>query len=124
MQQYFFQNHNKSLGNKILSMDFKLFFLILLLGIFSFFVMYSTERGSFDYYTQSHIFRFCIFFLVFVIISFFDIQYWHKYSYLFYLVVLILLFGVDFFGITTSGSTRWVNLFVINFQPSELMKVG
>ena len=124
MKQSIFQNRNKSLGDKILSMDFKLFFLILLLGIFSFFVMYSTERGNFDYYTQSHIFRFCIFFLIFVIISFFNIQFWYKYSYLFYLVALILLFGVDFFGITAAGSTRWINLFIINLQPSELMKVA
>ena len=38
--------------------------------------------------------------------------------------MLILLFGVDFFGITASGSKRWINLFIINLQPSELMKIS
>jgi rod shape determining protein RodA len=34
------------------------------------------------------------------------------------------LFAVDFFGVTASGSKRWINLFVFNLQPSELMKVA
>ena len=39
------------------------------------------------------------------------------------MIVLILLFGVDLFGVTASGSKRWISLFFINLQPSELMKV-
>jgi len=39
-------------------------------------------------------------------------------------LVLILLFAVDLFGITASGSKRWISLFFINLQPSELMKVS
>ena len=37
---------------------------------------------------------------------------------------MLLLVGVEFFGITASGSTRWINLYVFNLQPSELMKVA
>ena len=44
--------------------------------------------------------------------------------YFFYLIILILLFGVDSFGIVASGSKRWINLFFINLQPSELMKIA
>ena len=86
--------------------------------------MYSTERGNFGYYTQSHIYRYCIFFLIFISLSFVRIQLWHKFAYLFYFIVLILIIGVDLFGVTASGSKRWINLFVINLQPSELMKVA
>ena len=114
---------NLSFKDKILSLDFKLIFLILSLGIISCFAIYSTERGNFGYYTQSHIYRFCIFFLLFIILSFIKVQLWHKSAYPFYAVILMLLFAVDFFGITASGSTRWINLFVFNLQPSELMKV-
>ena len=124
MAEAYFRNTNKRLMDKILSLDFKLIFLILLLGIISFFTMYSTERGSFGYYTQSHIYRFCIFFFVFIAISFFDIQFWYKSAYIFYFIVLILLISVDFFGIVASGSKRWINLIAFNLQPSELMKVG
>ena len=120
----YFQSGNKSLKDKILSLDFKLIFLILLLGVISFFAMYSTERGNFSYYTQSHIYRFSIFFLIFITFSFLKINFWHKSAYLFYFIVLILLVGVDFFGIVASGSRRWINLFFFNLQPSELMKIA
>ena len=110
--------------DKIIALDFLLIFLILLLGIISFFAMYSSEQGKFGYYTQSHIYRFSIFFIVFMIISFIKLQHWYKFSYLFYFLILILLFAVDFFGVTASGSKRWINLFFINLQPSELMKVA
>ena len=110
--------------DKIIALDFLLIFLILLLGVISFFAMYSSEQGKFGYYTQSHIYRFSFFFIIFIIASFFRIHFWFKSAYLFYFIILILLFAVDFFGVTASGSKRWINLFFINLQPSELMKVA
>ena len=124
MTRSYFQKVNPSLKDKILAFDFTLCFLILLLGIISLFAMYSSERGNFSYHTQSHLYRFSIFFLLFIIISFFKIQFWYKSAYLFYFIVLILLFAVDSFGVTASGSKRWISLFFINLQPSELMKVS
>ena len=122
MQNYF-SKQNLSTSDKILSLDYKLIFLILLLGLISFFAMYSTERGNMGYYTQSHIYRFSIFFAVFILIPFFNINIWFKSSYVLYFLSLILLILVDFYGVTSSGSKRWLNLFFINLQPSELMKV-
>ena len=124
MTRNYFQKVNLSLKDKIFAFDFTLFFLILLLGIISLFAMYSSERGNFSYHTQNHLYRFSIFFLLFIIISFFRIQFWYKSAYLFYFIVLILLFAVDLFGITASGSKRWISLFFFNLQPSELMKVS
>ena len=124
MTRNYFQKVNLSLKDKIFAFDFTLFFLILLLGIISLFAMYSSERGNFSYHTQNHLYRFSIFFLLFIIISFFRIQFWYKSAYLFYFIVLILLFAVDLFGVTASGSKRWISLFFFNLQPSELMKVS
>jgi len=124
MERNYFQQSNLSIKDKVLSLDFKLIFLVLLLGIISFFAMYSTERGNFDYYTKNHIYRFFTFFIIFIFIAFINIQLWYKSAYLFYFAILVLLIGVNFFGITSSGSTRWIKLFFINLQPSELMKVG
>ena len=119
-----FQKSNLRFGDKILALDFPLIFLILLLGVISIFAMYSSEQGKFSYYTQGHLYRFLIFFTVFIIVSFFRIQFWSKSAYLFYFIILILLFTVYFHGVTASGSKRWINLFFINLQPSELMKVA
>tara|TARA_Y100000590_G_scaffold412876_1_gene508186 strand:+ start:4936 stop:6057 length:1122 start_codon:yes stop_codon:yes gene_type:complete len=123
MQNYF---HEKSISfkDKLFSLDYTLIFLVLILGITSFFAMYSTERGNFDYYTQSHIYRFFIFFFLFLLLSFININIWFKSAYLFYFIILLLLLAVNFFGITASGSKRWINIFVFNLQPSELMKIA
>ena len=115
---------NLRFKDKIFALDFPLIFLILLLGVISLFAMYSTEQGKFGYYTQSHLYRFSIFFIVFIIVAFLRIQFWSKSAYLFYFIILILLFAVDFYGVTSQGSKRWINLFFINLQPSELMKVA
>ena len=120
----YFQRNNMNFRDKIFLLDYQLIFLILLLGIISFFTMYSTERGNFDYYTKSHVHRFCIFFLFFIILSFINIQFWNKFAYPFYFFLLILLIGVDFFGVTASGSKRWISFIIFNLQPSELMKIG
>ena len=119
-----FYKGNTSFKEKLLSLDFFLIFLILALGVISIFAMYSTEQGNFNYYTKSHLYRFCIFFIVFIIVSFFRIKLLYKSAYLFYFLILILLIGVDLFGVTASGSKRWLNLFILNLQPSELMKVA
>jgi len=124
MVRNYFQKGNLSFKDKIFALDFVLIFLILILGIISIFAIYSTEQGNYGYYTKSHLYRFCTFFSLFIILSFFDIKLWYKTSFLFYLIVLLLLLSVEFYGVTASGSKRWINLFFINLQPSELMKVA
>ena len=123
IRQHFYKD-NLSFRDKIFALDFSLIFLILLLGAISLLAMYSTEQGKFGYYTQSHLYRFSVFFAVFVIVSFFRFQFWFKSAYLFYFIILILLLAVHFYGVTASGSKRWISLFFINLQPSELMKVA
>ena len=124
MIKNYFQKRNLSITDKILAFDFTLLFLVFLLGLISLFAMYSSEQGTFSYHTQSHLYRFTIFFLFFIFISFLNINYIYKSAYIFYIFVLILLFAVDSFGVTSSGSKRWISLFFINLQPSELMKIS
>ena len=115
---------NLSLREKFFALDFILVFSILILGIISMFAMYSTAGGSYDYHTKSHILRFAIFFVFFFIVSFFNIRFWHQTSTLIYITFFILLLGVKYFGLTSSGSQRWINFYFMNLQPSELMKIG
>ena len=113
-----------SFSDKIKSIDYILLLSVLILGIISMFAMYSTAGGSFDYHTKSHIVRFFLFFSLFLILSFFRIRFWFQTSTLIYLIFIFLLLGVKYFGITSSGSQRWINFYFINLQPSELMKIG
>ena len=113
-----------SFGDKLLSIDYVLVISILILGIVSMFAMYSTDGGEFKYHTESHIIRFLVFFLMFFILSFVQIRFWHNTSYLIYIFFFILLVGVKYFGLTSSGSQRWLDFYFMNLQPSELMKIG
>tara|TARA_B100001559_G_C16497016_1_gene621360 strand:+ start:544 stop:1668 length:1125 start_codon:yes stop_codon:yes gene_type:complete len=113
-----------SFRDKLLSIDYVLVLSILILGIVSMFAMYSTDGGQFKYHTESHILRFLIFFTMFFILSFIQIRFWHNTSYLIYFTFLFLLIGVKYFGLTSSGSQRWLNFYFMNLQPSELMKIG
>ena len=113
-----------TLRDKIFSLDLILFFSILILGIISFFVMYSTDAGEFAYHTKSHIIRFFVFFSLFILVSFVKTNFWYTSSTFIYLGILILLILVKYVGLSSSGSQRWLNLYFINLQPSELMKIG
>ena len=112
------------LKDKILSIDYILVTSIFILGIISMFAMYSTDGGEFKYHTNSHILRFFVFFGLFFVVSFISIRFWHETSYLIYIGIFILLLGVKYFGLTSSGSKRWLDLYFMNLQPSELMKIG
>jgi rod shape determining protein RodA len=113
-----------ALKDKILSIDYILVISIFILGIISMFAMYSTDGGEFKYHTNSHILRFFVFFGLFFLISLIQIRFWHDQSYLIYILFFILLLCVKYFGLTSSGSKRWLDLYFMNLQPSELMKVG
>ena len=120
----YIQQGNLGFKDKVFSLDYLLIFLILLLGIISFFAMYSTDGGEFLYHTKSHILRFGIFFVLFLVLSFVQTKVWHRIGYIFYLVILFMLFWALYFGVTASGSQRWISLYVFNLQPSELMKIA
>ena len=113
-----------SFFEKIRSIDYLLIIIILILGIISSFAMYSTDEGKFLYHTKSHILRFGIFFVLFLVLSFVQTKVWHRIGYIFYLVILFMLFWALYFGVTASGSQRWISLYVFNLQPSELMKIA
>jgi len=113
-----------SFKDKVMSIDYILVIAILILGIVSMFAMYSTDGGEFKYHTKSHILRFFVFFGMFFILSFIQIRFWHSTGYFIYVILFLLLLGVKYFGITSSGSQRWLSLPFINLQPSELMKIG
>ena len=109
---------------KLRSLDYIMLITILIIGIISSFAMYSTDGGELRYHSESHIVRFVVFFTMMIFISFINIKTWHTLGYLFYIIVLGLLIWASLFGITAQGSQRWINLYFINLQPSELMKIA
>ena len=123
MQRNIF-NSQITFFQKLRNFDYILLTCILLLGLISVTAMYSTDGGEILFHTKSHISKFLIFFTMMIFMSFFNIKFWHYFAYLFYIIVLSFLVWASLYGIKISGSQRWINLYLINLQPSELMKVA
>ena len=115
--------NNNAFFQKIKDLDFILLFCILLLGVISLATMYSTDGGELLFHTKSHFFKFIIFTCLMLLISFLNIKFWFSIGYFTYLVTVVMLIYTINFGITASGSQRWIDLYFINIQPSELMKI-
>ena len=109
---------------KVKNLDYILLFSITLWCLISLFIMYSTDGGEILYHTKSHFLKILIFFPMMLVISFLNIKFWHITSYIFYFIILFLLIWVSVYGIKVSGSQRWINLYFIALQPSELMKIS
>ena len=110
--------------DKLKAVDYFLIIIVAIIGSLSVFSIYSTESGNFSFYTKNHLTRFLVFFSMFLILSFIRVSAWYRQAYIFYILGILLLLFVMFFGISASGSKRWINLFIMNLQPSELMKIA
>ena len=117
-------NNELTFFQKVKNLDFILLFCLILLSIISVLVMYSTDGGQILYHTKSHFVKLLTFFSLMMVISFFNIRLWHITSYFIYFIIILLLIWVSTYGIKVSGSQRWINLYFIVLQPSELMKIG
>ena len=120
--------HNRLAGKnnflqKLRDLDFILLACIFILGFISLATMYSTDGGEILFHTRSHFTKFFTFIFLMILISFLDIRVWFSIGYISYIAVVVMLIWTINFGITASGSQRWIDLYFINIQPSELMKI-
>ena len=115
---------NYSFFDKLKAVDYFLIIIVAIIGSISVVSIYSTESGNFSFYTKNHLTRFLVFFSMFLILSFVRVSFWYRQAYIFYILGILLLLLVIFFGISASGSKRWINFFIMNLQPSELMKIA
>jgi cell division protein FtsW len=103
------------------------FLLLFILGIFFSFASTSSlagEKLNKDYYfffSKHIIFAIFSIFLMFLI-SCTQFNFLKKILFPIFLISLITLFLVLFFGVEVKGSKRWLNLFFFRFQPVEFLK--
>ncbi|WP_440681110.1 rod shape-determining protein RodA [Candidatus Pelagibacter sp. HIMB1623] len=117
-------NNEITFFQKVKELDYFLIFCVLILSVVSLFVMYSTDGGEILFHTKNHFFKLVVFFPVMIVLAFFNLRFWYNFSYIIYLAVILLLIWVSFFGIKSSGSQRWMDLYFFVLQPSELMKIA
>jgi len=127
MLENFFRNNIKNYWKNIDKTIFISFLLLFVLGIFFSFASTSSlagERLNKDYYFffSKHL-AFAIFSIfLMILISSIQLNFFKKILIPIFLITLITLVLVLFFGVEVRGSKRWLNLFFFRFQPIEFVK--
>ncbi|HEX9173134.1 MAG TPA: rod shape-determining protein RodA [Telluria sp.] len=113
-----------SLAEKLWQVNWGLLLLLALIGMVGFAVLYSAAGGRMEPWAMRHAVRFGIFLGLLLAIALIDIRIWMQLAYPIYAVALVMLIAVDVLGVIGMGAQRWLDLYVIQLQPSELMKIG
>lgn len=104
-------------------LPWSLLFLLMALGGFGTIILYSAAGGSLTPWAASHAIRFGIFLMMAIAMSRIPESWYAQLAFPGYIVVLLLLIGVELLGAISGGSQRWLDLGLIRLQPSELMKL-
>ncbi|MEX0758901.1 MAG: rod shape-determining protein RodA, partial [Tistlia sp.] len=118
------RNPRLTLGQKLLSINWGLVLLIALLAGFGLAMLYSAANASFHPWASRQAMRFLFGLTVMLAVALIDIRVWFRLSYPIYLLSLLLLVAVELKGSVGMGAQRWIDLGVIQLQPSEVMKVA
>jgi rod shape determining protein RodA len=103
-------------------LDLWLLGLLLLLAAFGLTVLYSAAGQDANAVIRQGRF-FLVGFVVLLVASRISPVTYRRWAPWLYLVGLVLLFGVMFFGVGAKGAQRWLSIAGFRFQPSEIMKL-
>ncbi|MDH3475444.1 MAG: rod shape-determining protein RodA [Rhodospirillales bacterium] len=117
------RNPQLRLGQKAAQLNWGLVLVVALLGAIGCAMLYSAANGSMDPWASRQLLRFGAGMVLLLGVALTDIRIWFRYAYPLYLGALALLVLVEIMGSTGMGAQRWIDLRVIQLQPSEIMKV-
>jgi rod shape determining protein RodA len=106
---------------KLWQMSWSLIFWVCCIFAIGFAMLYSAAK-SMDPWAGAQLLRFGVGLAILMVVAVTDVRLVLRYSYVFYVLVLILLMVVEVKGFVGGGAQRWVDLGFVNLQPSELMK--
>lgn len=119
-----FKPHDLSIVEKFRYLNWPLVALIMFIGGIGYAVLYSAGGGSTDPWAWRHLMRLGVGMVCMLALALIDVRFWYKQAYWIYLGALALLVAVELMGSLSKGAQRWINLGVIQLQPSELMKIA
>lgn len=113
-----------TLRHKLLHLNWSLLLLLTMTASIGFAMLYSAANGSFDPWASRQMMRFGLGVGLMLVAALIDIRFWLRISYIIYALCLALLAAVEIAGSIGMGAQRWIDLGVIQLQPSELMKIA
>ena len=109
---------------KIRGINWRLVLLICTAACFGFAVLYSAADGNIQPWAAKQMMRFAIGLMAMIAVALVDIRHWYRAAYWVYAIALALVVAVGLRGFVGMGAQRWIDLGVIQLQPSELMSVA
>lgn len=95
---------------------------LIALVVFGALVLYSAAEGDWNTYAVSHLIRFAVFLTMAAIMTQLRRGFVKFMAYPAYVVIVVLLMGVEAVGAVRGGAQRWLDIGFMQLQPSELMK--
>ena len=108
---------------KILYLNWPLAILLTTVAGVGFLMLYSVAGGSFTPWAEPQMKRYALGFAMMLAVAVIPIWFWRNMAVLAYVISVLLLLAVEFFGTVGMGAQRWIDLGFMRLQPSELMKI-
>jgi len=117
------RNPEMSFGDKVWQINWSLVVLATAISSIGFAMLYSAANGSMEPWASRQMVRFAAGLVLMLGVALIDVRFWFRYAYGFYFVTLALLVAVEIMGTVGMGAQRWIDLGILQLQPSEMMKV-
>jgi len=111
-------------AEKVWSINWGLILLVSTLAAVGFATLYSAANGQWDPWASKQIMRYLVAVAVMIGVALVDLRTWFRLAYPIYFLSLVLLIAVEVRGAIGMGAQRWIDLGIIQLQPSEIMKVA
>jgi rod shape determining protein RodA len=116
-----FGGRELTLTEKLRGINWVLMLLICETACLGFAVLYSAADGHMQPWATTQMMRFAIALIPLLGAALLGIRFWLRAAYWAYALVLSLIVAVDMRGLTGMGARRWIDLGILQLQPSELM---
>jgi rod shape determining protein RodA len=113
-----------SFAEKLWSLNWGLLLLLTMIASFGFAMLYSAANGDLQPWAAKQMMRYGVAVALMVGVALVDIRFWLRSAYIVFGVAFVLLVAVEVRGAIGMGAQRWIDLGLIQLQPSELMKVA
>ncbi|MCK3657702.1 rod shape-determining protein RodA [Pasteurellaceae bacterium Pebbles2] len=104
-------------------LDFWLLLGLIVISAYGLIVLYSASGGS-EVMFRNRVIQVALGFIVMFIVAQFPPRFYQQVAPILYIAGLIMLVLVDLIGTTSKGAQRWLDLGIIRFQPSEIVKLA
>ncbi len=119
-----FTGREMRISDKLMEFNWGFLLLLAVISSMGFAMLYSVADGSFSPWALKQMIRFVLGAGIMVVVALVDLRLWMRISYPLYAIALVLVTAVDIVGFKGMGAQRWLNLGIIQLQPSEIMKVA